>query len=64
MRLVISFFNIQNVSAAEIQRQIFEVYNEQISSDFVMRRSIRQFIEGWIRLFREGRSGQQSFHPW
>jgi hypothetical protein len=46
MRPVIRFLNARNMKAADIHRQLCEVYGEHAMSDSVVRRWVRHFNEG------------------
>ncbi|GBM88515.1 hypothetical protein AVEN_25100-1 [Araneus ventricosus] len=48
IRSVIRFFNAKDVKAAEIHRQITEVYEKNIVSEGMVRK--------WVRAFKDGRA--------
>jgi hypothetical protein len=49
---VIHFLHAKNMSAAEIRRELFSVYGQNVMS----KGTVRQ----WCRMFKEGRSGRLS----
>lgn len=51
VRAVIRFLHARNVSAAEIHRQLVEVYGEEAMS--------RQSVVNWCSGFKSGRIGQR-----
>ncbi|GBN36936.1 hypothetical protein AVEN_119687-1 [Araneus ventricosus] len=46
MRSVIRFWNAKNVKPAEIHRQLVEIYGENVMTDGMVRKWIRQFNDG------------------
>lgn len=62
-RLVIQFLNTQNVSVAEIQRQISEEYNKKIMRDSIARRWVWQIIKGGTVCFMSNAVGDNLSIP-
>lgn len=60
VRAVIRFLSARNISAAEIHRQITEVYGPNIMSDSKVRKWVRAFNEGRENVHDEPRSGRPS----
>ena len=58
---VIRFLNARNIKAADIHRQLCEVYGENAISDGMVRRWVRKFNEGHISVLDEQRTGRPSF---
>jgi len=60
MRSVIRFLNAKNVTLAEIQRQLCDVYGEHAMSSSVVRRWVRLFNEGHENVHDDPRRGRPS----
>ncbi|GBO02914.1 hypothetical protein AVEN_269330-1 [Araneus ventricosus] len=60
VRSVIRFLNAKKVKPAEIHRQLVEIYGENVMTDGVVRKWIRQFNDGRTSVHDEARSGQPS----
>lgn len=60
IRAVIRFLNAKGVKAAEIHRQISEVYGEKTMSDGMVRKWVRAFKDGRTNVHDEERSGRPS----
>lgn len=60
VRSVIRFLHAKKLNAAEIHRQICEVYGPNIMSDSAVRRWCREFSEGRTNVHDEDRSGRPS----
>ncbi|GFY12544.1 histone-lysine N-methyltransferase SETMAR [Trichonephila clavipes] len=58
IRCVIHFLNAKKVKPIEIYRQICEVYGQNVMSDSMVRRWVRQFNEGRSEVHDEERSGR------
>ncbi|XP_023213404.1 putative uncharacterized protein FLJ37770 [Centruroides sculpturatus] len=57
---VIQFLNAKNVKPVEIHRQLVESYGENVMSDGMVRKWVRQFNAGCTDVHDEARSGQPS----
>ena len=60
IRSVIRFLNARGTTAAEIHRQICDVYGEGAMSDSMVRRWVRLFSEGRENVHDDERSGRPS----
>ncbi|GFW77200.1 histone-lysine N-methyltransferase SETMAR [Trichonephila clavipes] len=60
IRSVIRFLTAKNVSAAEIHRQISDVYGPNAMSSSKVRKWVRAFKDGWENVHDEPRSGRPS----
>ncbi|GBN72183.1 hypothetical protein AVEN_3673-1 [Araneus ventricosus] len=60
VRSVIRFLNAKNVKPAEIHRQLVEIYVENIMTDEMVRKWVRQFNDGRTNVHDEARSGRPS----
>ncbi|GBM78313.1 hypothetical protein AVEN_139728-1 [Araneus ventricosus] len=60
MRSIIRFLNAKDVKAAEIHRQISEVYGENIMNEGMVRKSVRAFKDDPTNANDEERSGRPS----
>ena len=60
MRSVIRFLNAKNMKAAEIHRQLCDVYGEHAMSSSMVRRWVRLFNEGRESVHDDPRSGRPS----
>ncbi|GBM00655.1 hypothetical protein AVEN_118006-1 [Araneus ventricosus] len=60
IRSTICFLNAKDVKAAEIHRQISEVYGENLMSEGMVRKWIRAFKDGHKKVHNEHRSGRTS----
>jgi len=60
IRSIICFLNARNVLPSEIHHQICQVYGNNATSDGMVRKWVRIFIEGRENLHDEARSGRQS----
>ncbi|GBM52236.1 hypothetical protein AVEN_31053-1 [Araneus ventricosus] len=60
VRSVIRFLNAKNVKPAEIPRQLAEIYGENVMTDGMVRRWVRQFNDGRTNVHDEARSGRPS----
>ncbi|GBN21765.1 hypothetical protein AVEN_155627-1 [Araneus ventricosus] len=60
MLSVIHLLNAKDVKAYEIHRQISEVYDENIMSEGMVRKWVRQFKDGRTNVHDEERSGRPS----
>ena len=60
IRSVIRFLNARNVKPADIHRQICEVYGENAMNDGMVRKWVRKFNEGCVKVHDEPRSGRLS----
>ncbi|GBM33625.1 Mariner Mos1 transposase [Araneus ventricosus] len=58
VRCVIRFLNVKNVKPAEIHRQLVEIYGENVITDGMVRKWIRQFNDGCTNVHDEARSGR------
>ncbi|GBN12085.1 hypothetical protein AVEN_51072-1 [Araneus ventricosus] len=58
VRSVIRFLNANNVN--EIHRQLVEIYGENVMTDGMVRKWVRQFIDGRTNVHDEVRSGRPS----
>jgi hypothetical protein len=54
---VIRFLNARIMKPADIYRQLYEVYKEHATSDLMVRRWVRYFIEGRENVYDDPRSG-------
>ncbi|GBN33016.1 hypothetical protein AVEN_101090-1 [Araneus ventricosus] len=60
VRSVIRFLNAKNVKPAEIHRQLAEIYGENVITDGMVRKWVRQFNDGHTNVHDEARSGRPS----
>ncbi|GBM84910.1 hypothetical protein AVEN_23711-1 [Araneus ventricosus] len=60
VRSVIQFLNAKNVKPAEIHRQLVEVYFENVMTDGMVRKWVRQFNDGRTNVHDETHSGRSS----
>lgn len=60
VRSVIRFLNARNVKPAEIHRQLTEVYGQNVISDGMVRKWVRQFNDGRNNVHDDARSGRPS----
>ncbi|GBN96509.1 hypothetical protein AVEN_84905-1 [Araneus ventricosus] len=60
VRSVIRFLNAKNVKPAEIHRQLVEIYGENVMTDGMVRKWVRQFNDGRTNVHDEARSGRPS----
>ena len=60
MHAVIRFLSAKGLKAAEIHRQISEVYGENIMSDGTVHKWVRAFRDGRTNIHDEERSGRPS----
>ncbi|GFS85468.1 HTH_48 domain-containing protein [Trichonephila clavipes] len=60
IRSVVHFLTARNMSAADIHRQITEVYGTEAMSDSKVRKWVRKFKDGRTNVHDEERSGQPS----
>ncbi|GBM88276.1 hypothetical protein AVEN_179762-1 [Araneus ventricosus] len=60
VRSVIRFMNAKKVKPAEIHRQLLEIYGENVMSDGMVRKWVRQFNDGLTNVHDETRSGRPS----
>ncbi|GBM34349.1 hypothetical protein AVEN_211886-1 [Araneus ventricosus] len=60
VRSVIRFLNANNVKQAEINRQLVEIYGENVMTDGMVRKWVRQFNDGRTNVHDEARSGRPS----
>ncbi|GBL93465.1 hypothetical protein AVEN_59668-1 [Araneus ventricosus] len=60
VRSVIRFLNANNVKPAEIHRQLVEIYGENVITDRMVRKWVRQFNDGCTNVHDEARSGRPS----
>ncbi|GBN96570.1 hypothetical protein AVEN_208380-1 [Araneus ventricosus] len=60
VRSVIRFLNAKNVKPAEIHRQLVEIYGENVMTDGMFRKWVRQFNDGRTNVHDEARSGRPS----
>ncbi|GBN51456.1 hypothetical protein AVEN_106234-1 [Araneus ventricosus] len=60
VRSVIRFLNAINVEQAEIHRQLVEIYSENVMTDGMVRKWVRQFNDGRTNVHDEARSGRPS----
>ncbi|GBN30090.1 hypothetical protein AVEN_132069-1 [Araneus ventricosus] len=58
--VVIRFLNAKKVKPAEIHRQLVEIYGENVITDGMVRKWIRQFNDGRTNVHDEARSGRPS----
>ncbi|GBM01440.1 hypothetical protein AVEN_245451-1 [Araneus ventricosus] len=58
VRSVIRFLKANNVKPAGIHRQLVEVYGENVMTDGMVRKWVRQFNDGRTNVHDEARSGQ------
>ncbi|GBN15728.1 hypothetical protein AVEN_135083-1 [Araneus ventricosus] len=57
---VIRFLNAKKVKPAEIHRQLVEIYGENVMTDGMVRKWVRQFNDGRTNIQDEARSGRPS----
>ncbi|GBN03054.1 hypothetical protein AVEN_169993-1 [Araneus ventricosus] len=60
VRSVIRFLNSKKVKPAEIHRQLVEIYGENVMTDGMVRKWVRQFNDGCTNVHDEARSGRPS----
>ncbi|GBN92910.1 hypothetical protein AVEN_13749-1 [Araneus ventricosus] len=60
VRSVIRFLNAKNVKPAEIHRQLVQIYGENVMTDRMVRKWVRQFNDGPVNVHDEARSGRPS----
>ncbi|GBO36525.1 hypothetical protein AVEN_38937-1 [Araneus ventricosus] len=60
VRSVIRFWNAKNVKPAEIHRQLLDIYGENVMTDGMVRKWVRQFNDGLTNVHDEARSGRPS----
>ncbi|GBL83933.1 hypothetical protein AVEN_100826-1 [Araneus ventricosus] len=60
VRSVIRFLNAKNVKPVEIHRQLVEIYGENVMTDGMVRKWVRQFNDGRTNVHDEARSGLPS----
>ncbi|GBN84957.1 hypothetical protein AVEN_48650-1 [Araneus ventricosus] len=60
VRSVIRFLNARKVKPAEIRRQLVEIYSENVMTDGMVRKWVRQFNDGRTSVHDEARSGRPS----
>ncbi|GBN03244.1 hypothetical protein AVEN_229023-1 [Araneus ventricosus] len=60
VRSVIRFLNAKKVKPAEIHRQLVEIYGENVMTDGMARKWVRQYNNGRINFHDEERSGRPS----
>ncbi|GBN49733.1 hypothetical protein AVEN_263793-1 [Araneus ventricosus] len=60
VRSVIRFLNAKKVKPAEIHRQFVEIYGENVMTDGMVRKWVRQFNDGRTNVHDEARSGRPS----
>ncbi|GBM39656.1 hypothetical protein AVEN_104879-1 [Araneus ventricosus] len=60
VRSVIRFLNAKNVKPAEIHRQLVEIYSEDVITDGMVRKWVRQFNDGRTSVHEEARVGRPS----
>ncbi|GBO31810.1 hypothetical protein AVEN_17141-1 [Araneus ventricosus] len=60
VRSVIRFLNAKKVKPAEIHRQLVEIYGENVMTDGMVRKWVRQFNDGRTNVHDGARSGRPS----
>ncbi|GBN55596.1 hypothetical protein AVEN_73075-1 [Araneus ventricosus] len=60
VRSVIRFLKAKNVKQAEIHRQLVAIYGENVMTDGMVRKWVRQFNDGRTNVHDEARSGRSS----
>ncbi|GBM11086.1 hypothetical protein AVEN_242975-1 [Araneus ventricosus] len=60
VRSVIRFLNAKKVKPVEIHRQLVEIYGENVMTDGMVRKWVRQFNDGRTNVHDEVRSGRPS----
>ncbi|GBL77590.1 hypothetical protein AVEN_118071-1 [Araneus ventricosus] len=60
VRSVIRFLNAKKINPAEIHRQLAEIYGENVMTDGMVRKWVRQFNDGRTNVHDEARSGRPS----
>ncbi|GBL94549.1 hypothetical protein AVEN_235634-1 [Araneus ventricosus] len=60
VRSAIRFSNAKKVQPAEIHRQLVEIYGENVITDGMVRKWVRQFNDGRTSVYDEARSGRPS----
>ncbi|GBM91268.1 hypothetical protein AVEN_29858-1 [Araneus ventricosus] len=60
VRSVIRFLNANNVKQAEIHSQFVKIYGENVMTDGMVRKWVRQFNDGRTNVHDEARSGRPS----
>ncbi|GBN45960.1 hypothetical protein AVEN_111483-1 [Araneus ventricosus] len=58
MRSVIRFLNAKKVKPAESHPQLVEIYGENVMTDGMVRKCVRQFNDGSINVHDKARSGR------
>ncbi|GBM49535.1 hypothetical protein AVEN_108772-1 [Araneus ventricosus] len=58
VRSVIRFLNVNNVKQTEIHRQLVEIYGENVMTDGMVRKWVRQFNDGRTSGLDEAQSGR------
>ncbi|GBN19213.1 hypothetical protein AVEN_31833-1 [Araneus ventricosus] len=61
VRCVIRFLNAKKFKPAEIHFQLVEIYGENVMTDGMVRKWVRQFNDGRTNVHDEARSGRPSF---
>ncbi|GBM92642.1 hypothetical protein AVEN_107058-1 [Araneus ventricosus] len=60
VRSAMRFLNAKNVKPAEIHRQLIEIYGENVMTDGMVRKWVRQFNDGRTNVNDESQSGRPS----
>ncbi|GBN11440.1 hypothetical protein AVEN_193275-1 [Araneus ventricosus] len=60
VRSLIRFLNAKNVKPAKIHRQLVEIYGENVMTDGMFRKWVRQFNDGRTNVHDEARNGRPS----
>ncbi|GBM55829.1 hypothetical protein AVEN_105546-1 [Araneus ventricosus] len=60
VRSVIQFLNAKKVKPAESHRQFVEIYGENVMTDGMVRKWVRQFNDGRTNVLDEARGGRPS----
>ncbi|GBO34485.1 hypothetical protein AVEN_95017-1 [Araneus ventricosus] len=60
VRSVLRFLNAKKVKPAEMQRQLVEIYGENVMTDGMVSKWVRQFNDGRTNAHDEARSGRPS----
>ncbi|GBN09266.1 hypothetical protein AVEN_255905-1 [Araneus ventricosus] len=60
VRSVIRFLNANNVKQTEIHHQLIEIYSENVMTDGIVRKWVRQFNDGRTNVHDEARSERPS----
>ncbi|GBN65992.1 hypothetical protein AVEN_237014-1 [Araneus ventricosus] len=58
VRYVILFLKAKNIKPAEIHRQLVQIYGENVMTDRMVRKWVRQFNDGRTNVHDEARSGR------